>query len=127
MTGSALEQHEPTAEQELRYRLTAVEGLAALSLRRAADLRRLVLFGCLVGLIMSVTVLRLAIARAAGDATLLGIFVSVALVVGFMAEDATRRTPCTIQRTAGRRRPPGSGGARSAATSGGVRGHLVSR
>jgi signal transduction histidine kinase len=92
MTGAALEPHEPTAEQAQRYRLTAMEGSAAPSLRRPADLRWLVLSGSLAGLIMSVTVLRLAVARAAADPTVLGVFVAVALMVGFMAEEATRRT-----------------------------------
>jgi two-component system, OmpR family, sensor histidine kinase KdpD len=104
MTGTALEPHEPTAEQEQRYRLTAMEGLAALSLRRSADLRWLGLAASLAGLIMSVTVLRLAIARAADDAIVLGVFVAVALVADAMAEDATRRTRQAARAAAAARR-----------------------
>jgi signal transduction histidine kinase len=81
-----------------------MEGLAALSLRRSADLRWLGLAASLAGLIMSVTVLRLAIARAADDAIVLGVFVAVALVADAMAEDATRRTRQAARAAAAARR-----------------------
>jgi K+-sensing histidine kinase KdpD len=60
--------------------------------QRLADPRWLVLSGSLAWLIMSATVLRPTVAMAAGHVADLGVFVVIAVVVGFMAEDATRRT-----------------------------------